>query len=117
MKTLYTLKTIICNGTVTMQTVVDNFVDKSLAEETMNAVRNANNESDVYCVIEETNLYESRDEVPILKGIPRYNYLGKKNTYIDLLTVPTKNVGDVYSVAGRLYTFDGKEWRLLYCDE
>ena len=68
MKTYYTLITQFMNGTVTMHTDIASFTSKELAEKTKDAVVNANKNSDfpAWCNIEETRVYESEDEVPIL---------------------------------------------------
>lgn len=57
------------NGTVTMNTMVDAFVTRELAEESLTAVKEANKDSMVsveYDDIEEIDLFETRDDVPIL---------------------------------------------------
>lgn len=68
MKTIYTLKTHLMNGTVTMMTAVSNFTDKETAEEALKVIEEANKENgnDTWSEIDETILYENRDEVPIL---------------------------------------------------
>lgn len=71
MKTLYILKQNMMNGTVTMRTVVSAFTDKDVAEKAKKAVILANSNNligfTMYCEdIEEIQLYENENEVPIL---------------------------------------------------
>jgi hypothetical protein len=71
MKTLYILKQNLMNGTVTMKTMVSAFTDKEVAEKAKKAVimANANNliGFNMYCEdIEEIQVYENENEVPIL---------------------------------------------------
>lgn len=71
MKKVFTFKQAIMNGTVTMQTIVCSFMTKELAEKTRQAVIEANKNIKFpksYCYeVEETDVYESEDEVPILR--------------------------------------------------
>lgn len=71
MKKVFTFKQAIMNGTVTMQTIVCSFTSKVLAEKTRQAVIEANKDIDFpksRCYeVEETDVYESEDEVPILQ--------------------------------------------------
>jgi hypothetical protein len=68
MKTLYVLTTSMMNGTVTMNSSHTIFLTRELAEEAAKAVEAANANSFFPAVnsISECNLYESREEVPIL---------------------------------------------------
>lgn len=66
MKKIYTLLTSLMNGTVTMVTESACFSSKELAEKAKVAVENANKNVSIWQTIQETNLYESEDEVPIL---------------------------------------------------
>ena len=67
MKTIYTLTIRVMNGTVTMSVITDCFTSKELAEKTEEAVKKKNKEH-VITSIDTTNLYESEDEIPILKN-------------------------------------------------
>ena len=68
MKKVYTLNTSMMNGTVTMQTHSDIFSSKELAEKAKDAVEKANEHADFpcLCTIQESTLFESEEEVPIL---------------------------------------------------
>ena len=71
MKTLYILKQNLMNGTVTMKTMVSAFTDKEVAEKAKKAVIMANTNNligfNMYCEdIEEIQVYENENEVPIL---------------------------------------------------
>lgn len=68
MKTYYTVITQFLNGTVTMHTDVASFTSKEVAEKVMEKIKEINTESIFPPVshIEETKVYESEDEVPIL---------------------------------------------------
>lgn len=74
MKTLYTVVTQFMNGTVTMTTDIANFTSKELAEKTRDAIIkiNENAKFPAYSRVEETRIYESEDEVPILKNLKLY---------------------------------------------
>lgn len=71
MKKIFSFTQAIMNGTVTMQTIVCTFASKELAEKTRQAVIDSNKDIDFpksYCYnVEETIVYESEDEVPILR--------------------------------------------------
>ena len=56
------------NGSVTMQTHSDIFSSKELAEKAKDAVEKANEHADFpcLCTIQESTLFESEEEVPIL---------------------------------------------------
>ena len=73
MKKIFSFTQAIMNGTVTMQTFVCTFASKELAEKTRQAVIDSNKGIDFpksYCYeVEETIVYESEDEVPILQTI------------------------------------------------
>ena len=71
MKTVYTLTVSWLNGTVTMGSETSVYANSELAEKAKAAVEKANEGSffDVICNINETNLYESEDEVPILRNL------------------------------------------------
>lgn len=69
MKKIYTLRTSLMNGTVTMQNVSSSFSTRELAEKAKAAVDEANKEASPFSVwssIEESELYEDESEVPIL---------------------------------------------------
>lgn len=68
MKTYYTLISRFMNGTVTMHTDVVSFTSKELAEKTKESIIENNKDAmfPVLCNIEETKVYESENEVPIL---------------------------------------------------
>lgn len=66
MRKIYTLKTSMMNGTVTMCTQCSSFSSKELAEKAKQAVADTNKEVSIWQSIEESILYESEDEVPIL---------------------------------------------------
>lgn len=69
MKKIYTLTTSLMNGTVTMQHVSSSFATKELAEKAKAAVEEANKNAHPFSVwndIQESELYENEDEVPIL---------------------------------------------------
>lgn len=69
MKKIYTLTTSLMNGTVTMQCSSSSFLTKELAEKAKAAVDEANKDASPFSVwssIEECDLYETEDEVPIL---------------------------------------------------
>lgn len=68
MKTIYTLTIRVMNGTVTMSVITDCFTSRELAEKTEEAVKKKNKEHVVITSIDTTNLYESEDEIPILKN-------------------------------------------------
>lgn len=68
MKTIYTLTIRVMNGTVTMSVITDCFTSRELAEKTEEAVKKKNREHVVITNIDTTNLYESEDEIPILKN-------------------------------------------------
>jgi hypothetical protein len=69
MKTLYTLQTIIWNGTHVMQNHVDAFLDRELAERTQKALNEANKYGPFPATtkLEEVILFETEDDVPILR--------------------------------------------------
>lgn len=54
------------NSTVTMRTLCLSFNSKELAEKAKQAVADTNKEVSIWQSIEESTLYESEDEVPIL---------------------------------------------------
>lgn len=69
MKKIYTLRTSLMNGTVTMQNVSSSFSTRELAEKAKVAVDEANKDASPFSVwssIEESELYEDESEVPIL---------------------------------------------------
>lgn len=71
MKTVYILKQNMMNGTFTMRTVVSAFTDKNVAEKTRKAVILANSNNLIGFTmdcedIEEIQVYENENEVPIL---------------------------------------------------
>ena len=69
MRKIYSIKTHLMNGTVTMLSIVDNFTDRKIAEEAREAIIRKNKEdgNDVWVEEpEETTLYENRIEIPIL---------------------------------------------------
>lgn len=71
MKTYYTVITQFMNGTVTMHTDVASFTSLELASKTKEAIIKANegNKFPAMPYIEETKVYESEDEIPILNKI------------------------------------------------
>ena len=75
MKTYYTVITQFMNGTVTRHIDVASFTSKELAEKTKKAIEIVNSKSEniftPMSYIEETKVYESDVEVPIL-GDPIY---------------------------------------------
>lgn len=72
MKKIYTFNQRLMNGTVTLSCRVAAFSTKELAMKAKVAVIDANNDDDplkmVCDVIEETVVYESEEEVPILRN-------------------------------------------------
>lgn len=69
MKTIYTLTTRLMNGTVTIQQSSSSFTTRELAEKANAAVDDANKDAAPFTVwssIEESELYETENEVPIL---------------------------------------------------
>lgn len=70
MKKVYLIKVRVMNGSVTMRTLCDVFTTKELAEETKLAIKKANRTDSTYTVlyddVEELDLFETKDEVPIL---------------------------------------------------
>lgn len=67
MQTIYTLITQAYCGTVTVQTLVTSFLDRTLAEEALKVVESVNEYSafQVHCHIKESKLIETRDEVDL----------------------------------------------------
>lgn len=70
MKTIYTLTVSLMNGTVTMQQEITAYISIELAEQAQDAVEraNRNSEFEVRTSIEESRLYTSAEEVPILQS-------------------------------------------------
>lgn len=68
MKQVWNVETRLMNGTVTLETMTDTFLDKELAEKAAEAVRKANKENrfPVHVRVYESTLYEYEMEVPIL---------------------------------------------------
>lgn len=69
MKKIYTLTTSLMNGTVTMKHSSSSFATRELAEKAKAAVDEANKDAAPFAVwssIEESELYETENEVPIL---------------------------------------------------
>lgn len=70
MKTLYTVVASFMNGTVTMCNDISNYTNKELAEKVKEKIIEVNKNSmfPAMCHIEETKIYESENEVPILNN-------------------------------------------------
>lgn len=71
MKDVYVLTTHVMNGTVTIMTRSACFMSEELAKDVGDAIDEANKKNGVstFNTIEATTVYESRDEVPILKEV------------------------------------------------
>ena len=72
MKTVYCLEVKILNGTVTLKSEKSVFLSEKLAEKSKMEVEKANDGQSpffVVCTIEPIPLFESEDEVPILKNL------------------------------------------------
>ena len=70
MKKVYSFTQSVMNGTVTMETSVALFATRELAEQTLADIKADNTKRDLgglrvrYGKIQETNMYETKDEIP-----------------------------------------------------
>jgi len=70
MKKVYSFTQSVTNGTVTMKTSVALFATRELAEQTLADIKADNAKCDIggfrvcYSKIQETDLYETKDEIP-----------------------------------------------------
>ena len=70
MKKVYSFTQSVMNGTVTVETSVSLFTTRELAEQTLDDIRADNAKRDLgglrvrYGKIQETNVYETKDEIP-----------------------------------------------------
>ena len=75
MKKVFIFEQRLMNGTVTMKTAVAIFGNRELAEKTRRAIIEHNRNNDLgglscaYCEIEETDVYETIDEVPFFDAM------------------------------------------------
>ena len=76
MKNIFLTTITLWNGTIPVKHIYSSFLDKDIAEKSIEAVKKANDDIDLFSItydVEEVTLYENELEVPILNPTQEQN--------------------------------------------